>query len=517
MDKHIKMGPQSPDIALPEPVSWKDDQRSPPPDDNSSYHSSLSSSSFSATSMSLTHAEPTVAPADDDKSVVMMQTMHQEDTAQRCNCVEEMQRILAQVMKQSKKDDETVCSAQSDLDSNAFYWEPSPHMMKHDYSSILDKAVQRRSTRLYEQLQTLHVEDASVVIAVKELMTSDEKVSQILKRMHEGLRRHPPTANVTLPPNASLTFETLVKPTFHSPEIADLLKLGPSQGYLWKKDGLHVYDICPAFEHLRADMEHAKLSALKQLLRESVLKYDQGYTALREAFRAVVNSGKYRVPMEDGAAPQLPAQWLSQHLGDSPERFNVNAFVKDGKIGLLEKEPQYFALDDQGRAFVALLKNFVGPKESAIHELGRHATFDLKRTDDVLHRFLKHTQDVTLVLSTLSVFLSHHCVLLRVYINHAYPNLAIWLHLIEYYEVEEQRRVVSPFFPPSSRRVVDKQLTDLGFMDDALQTFTTAFATVSAPGPLPSAHVVIPEKKTHEEEQDLRFSTIFLNLFSRKS
>jgi len=34
---------------------------------------------------------------------------------------------------------------------------------------------------------------------------------------------------------------------------------------------------------------------------------------------------------------------------------------------------------------------------------------------------------------------------------------------------------------------------------------------------LPSAHVVIPEKKTHEEEQDLRFSTIFLNLFSRKN
>ena len=515
MDKYIKMGPQSPDIALPEPVSWKDDDKSPLPDDNSSYHSSLSSSSFSATSMSLTHAEPTVAPADDDKSVVVMM---KEDTAQRCNCVEEMQRILAQVMKQSKKDDETVCSAQSDLDSNAFYWEPSPHMMKHDYSSILDKAVQRRSVRLYEQLQTLHVEDPAVVIAVKELMTSDEKVSQILKRMHEGLRRHSPTANATPPSNTSLltSFETLVKPTFHSTEIADLLHLGPSQGYLWKKDGLHAYDISPAFEHLRADMEHAKLSALKQLLRDSVLKYDQDYTALREAFRAVVNSGKYRVPMEDGATPQLPAQWLSQHLGDSPERFNVNAFVKESKIGLLEKEPQYFALDDQGRAFVVLLKAFVGPKESAIHELGRHATFDLKRTDDVRHRFLKHTQDVTLVLSTLSVFLSHHCVLLRVYINHAYPNLAIWLHLIEYFEAEEQRRVLSPFFPPSSRKVVDKQLTDLGFMDDAFQTFTTVFAPAPLPSSAPPA-VVIPEQETEVEEQDLRFSTIFLNLFARKS
>ena len=589
--KHIKMGPHSPNLGLPEPVQWDEHRQQrghrhhhdDDDDDDSTFRSSLTNHSPLSLSDDdedggtsvvaqtvLDHEEEK-----EDRSVVVMMPIKQEqkETAQqRCNCVEEIKRILGQQIAKDakKKDDETVCSTQSDLDSNAFYWACSPDLMKHDYSLLLDKSVERRSPRLYEHLQHLRVDDEAVLIAVKELVTSDERVSQILKRMHERLRckrrLSTPSASASTSASASASasasttpimttkpscaLDILVKAKFHSANVADVKDVASQgKGYLWKNGELLAYEPTPDVEYLRADMEYAKFGVLQGLLEPHVLRQDQEYKALRQAFREVVANPEISEISEGDAVPVLPVQWLTKHLGLDPvpaaARFNVSSFVKESKLGQLEKIPQVFRASKKNNvAFLSMLDQFVKPREIAFRQISRQSTFDLKRTDDVLRRFLKHTDKVSFILPCLSVFLAKPCALLRIYINYAYPSLAMWLHLIEHFEHHDDRRVLSPFFPPASQDALETQLTDLGFMDDVIYKYVHVYDPVpervvvpvslpspssSPPRPLPSPSRPLPAPSIHmyslasprvtndADDDELRFSTIFLNLFSRKS
>ena len=69
-------------------------------------------------------------------------------------------------------------------------------------------------------------------------------------------------------------------------------------------------------------------------------------------------------------------------------------------------------------------------------------------------------------------------------INHAYPNLAIFLRMMESMEHDHLYRVLSPFFPPRSRNVVEKQLTDLGSLDDCVQKLTYVYTLPKPPEPV---------------------------------
>ena len=75
----------------------------------------------------------------------------------------------------------TICSTQSDLNSNAFYWETSPLPLATDYSTGLEKTLSKKAPRLLEHIHALNVDDPSVILAVKELVCTNEKVSTILK------------------------------------------------------------------------------------------------------------------------------------------------------------------------------------------------------------------------------------------------------------------------------------------------------------------------------------------------
>ena len=291
-------------------------------------------------------------------------------------------------------------------------------------------------------------------------------------------------------------------------DLREVSRLG--LGFFWENGQLMVYDPPPSsLEYLRVDMECAKLEVLKQLLEQGVDRYDVEYKALREAFRDLVTSRAFEEPIGQ-MDRRSPAEWLALQLPPSAkERFNVLAFVRESKLGpSLEHGKQYFTAQSvEGRAFVDAFLSFVGPKDASIRAIGRHALFDLKRTDDVFYRMTKHNPpDLTAILHTLSVFLAKPCVLLRLHINYAYPNLAMWLHLLEDLE-EEQRRILSPFFPPPSKDAVHAQLMALGFMDDLSQYCTAVYDDTHMPPP--------QDKVVPPDEEELRLSRIFFSLFRK--
>lgn len=114
--KYISLGPPSPQIPLPEPVKWTDHH------DDISWHSFTSRQHFSTKDGT---------DGEGDKSVVV--EMRGEEQS-RCRYSDENQHFSRKVMKQHRNsnDDATVWSNQSDLNSNAFYWESSPRIVTHD-------------------------------------------------------------------------------------------------------------------------------------------------------------------------------------------------------------------------------------------------------------------------------------------------------------------------------------------------------------------------------------------------
>jgi len=562
--KIINMGQESPKISLPEPVTMQEDAAAAKDEggghghghdrhDRHDRHDSDRRTIADDVSVLTTYTRASAAAIEDqygDRIVPVRRELQRRERGF------------------SRNDDAaTICSTQSDLNSNAFYWETSPLLVATDYSANLDKTLLKKAPRLLEHIHALHVEDASVILAVKELVCSNEKVSTILKRMHEGVRQklaaNMKASSASSTVNVNVGLEACVDIKFHSNDIEDIKNLSNKQGYLWKKDELYAYDIPPSLEHMRVDFEQAKLGAIHLLCETSVKRADHEYTLLREAFRSLVTSDQYKDPPlleknddddndDDNhtitVQPRLPAQYITDNASEY-SRFNVNAFIKDSKIGQFEKQLRYFDLDAPGKAFVTSLHNMVRPKEIAIRDVSRYAIFDLRRTDDVLLRFLKYTSDYSLILNILSVFMSHHCILVRFYINHAFPNLAIFLRMIESMEHDHLYRVLSPFFPPRSRNVVEKQITDLGFLEDSVQKLTHVYTIpkphetvirqrfwrsskpeTPPPSPPPSPPPLSPPSAPRPppppppspltqhsvfDEDQLKFSSMFTNMFRR--
>jgi len=519
--KIINMGDDSPKISLPEPIQWNENAPSDP--------------------------EFPSGPSDDVSVLTTFtkQPASEEQFGDRIVPVQQDRYALG--VRRGEGDDGTVYSAQSDLNSNAFYWESSPLLVTSDYSASLEKNLCKKAPRLVEHIHALHVEDPSIVLAVKELVCSNEKVSTILKRMHEGVRKRMTHVPEPTSANVHTGLESFVDIKFHSNDIQDIATLSTKQGYLWRKDELYTYDIPPHLEYMRVDFEHAKIGAIHQLLQDRIRENSDKYTILREAFRALVTSDRYQEsPGEDDdgtlhVEPRLPAQWLADNVrSDGHSRFNVQAFIKDSKIGQFEKQVRFFILDAPAKAFMQSLDEMVTSKERAIRDLSRLAVFDIKRTDDLIRRFHKYTTDYTFIFNVLSVLMSHHCVLVRYYINHAYPNLAVFLHVMEHLEHDHLYRVISPFFPPRSRNVVEKQLTDLGFVEDSVLRLTQVYvvpkpvprffsrtpATPPSPSPplpppSPPARSLSPPvapsspEASMVDESELTFSTMFKNMFKR--
>lgn len=292
----INMGSSSPDIALPPPVLSEDQ------DDDlsmSSYQSSLhdgdssvSSGPLSISIASLPSGHYHQAPA----PPAYKDPEHAQEAETRCKCVHEMQEAI---LRPSPKDPDDA-TVDSDLDSNAFYWQPSPPVMRKEYSIVLDKAIEKKSTRLSQLLAELNVQDESVKIAVKELVTSNDKVSHILKRMHEGMTSKNDSAAATSKSKVVAdkeqdhvsnpsSFLDSVDASVKGADLKIIPKLAGKCGYFFKDGsvwafedkGLHV-----------ADVEQAKMGVLRQLLEPSAQKYDEAYTALRKALREVVTSGQ---------------------------------------------------------------------------------------------------------------------------------------------------------------------------------------------------------------------------------
>ena len=310
------MGHESPKISLPEPVTMQDETAAQDDGDR--------------------------PPASDEVSVL---TTHTNAQASEDMFGDRIVPVLGHRDRDFPRNDDaaTICSAQSDLNSNAFYWETSPPLIATDYSASLEKTLLRKAPRLLEHINALNVDDPSVILAVKELVCTNEKVSTILKRMHEGVCKKM-AANQPTPVSVNVGIEACVDIKFHSNDIQEIARLANKQGYLWKKDELYTYEIPASLEHMRVDFEHAKLSAIHHFFAESVQKADHKYTLLREAFRALVTSSRYKNPplleknddddddMTLSVQPRLPAQWVADHAHEF-SLFNVQAFIKDSKIG----------------------------------------------------------------------------------------------------------------------------------------------------------------------------------------
>jgi hypothetical protein len=549
--KKIKMGPASPQIGLPSPVlpPSVDDQSDNDDIDNVSVASFSSTSTASSMPLSLSVAS--VAQQRALPTVPSHSHSHSHShTQKRCHCVHAMAEAI--VRNTHHDDDATAATRDSDLDSQAFYWNTSPPVMQHEYSVALDKALEKKSPKLFQLLSDMHIEDESVKIAIKELVTTPEKVSNILKRMHEGrARKHAPVAKPSPSgpgsqknpkgPSASFLGEQ-INATSVGRDIQLLKKVAGTAGYFWKDGQLWSYPTADMHDRdCMADVELAKMRALETLMAPSVAHYHTSYTALRKLLRDVVTSGDYQFPpravvkSEHGETPlqpifeaRTPAQWLHAHLEMTSPQFNVQAFVKDSKLGPLDNEPQYFVDVGKAASFLTSFRTFVEPHERDLALVGRNLLFDLQKHDDLLARFWELTQsdDMMLLVHKLSVLLSKEAVLLRLWIHYNLPNLAMWLGLIETMERNGERCLVSPFFPSTSKKALFHRLTSLGVLDQETMPLVQALAQSKGD----DASSEEEEEDEDEDEdgenlyvraptesfEDLRFSRMFARLFSRK-
>ncbi len=564
--KKINMGPASPQIGLPEPVlaprvdaaavdaNDDGDDDDDDDDDDDGRMTSLGSSSASTLSsvpLSLSVASSVVPPA---TTVASVQQKPVSET--RCQCVQAMAEAIVQGTATRDDDASSAMTRDSDLESNAFYWSASPPVVQQEYSLALDKALEKKSPKLFQLLtEMIHIDDESVKIAIKELVTTPDKVSNILKRMHEGRARKPlippaPSAAAT----ATATGAKDPSPSFLAQQIHAtpvgrdiqlVKKVAGKTGYFWRDGQLWTYPLATADMHhphrdRMADVEFAKMQALLTLLAPYALEYHTSYTTLRKHLRDVVTSGDYQFPpptlvkseaTESPRQPvfqaQTPAQWLRSHLTTGSPHFNVQAFLKDSKLGPLEHEPQYFVDMGKATAFLEALHEFVAPRDQAIARVGRNLLFDLQKTDDLLARFLEHHQsDMMLLVHKLSVLLAKESVLLRMWINYHLPNLAMWLSLIETLEQDGERCLVSPFFPSTSRKALFHRLTSLGVLDQDTTPLVQAYPhrddDVSSSSSSEDAlddgdedEHLYAHASSQERGEDLRFSKMFARLFAR--
>lgn len=531
--KKIKIGPSSPQLGLPSPILPDDDDMSM--ESYESQDSATGGTTVSSVPLSISVASVRKSPPES------IPVKMPEESHTRHECVREMKEIIAKKNMEEEDDDGTNAS---DLDSNAFYWNASPPIIQREYSLALDKALEKKSPKLFQLMQEMHIDDEAVKIAMKELVTTNEKVSKILKRMHEGVARKQPAPSKSLEvapsgkKEASSTvsfFVDRVNAIVHGGDVQMVKKVAGKSGYFWKDEKLWTYPLAE-FSTYIADVEFLKMQALQTLMEPYAAKYHAEYTSLRKKLRDVVTSGDYQLPpptvvkrdlghKDEESLPEqpifqarTPLQWLSAHLENGTSRFNVSSFLKDCKLGPMEKEPQYFVHLGKAAIFVESFQKFVVPRERNIALVGRNFLFDLKKTDDILARFLEHDQtDMMLVVHKLSVLLAKESVLLRLWINYNLPNIAMWLCTMERMENGGERRLVSPFFPPTSRRALFQQLTALGVFDQETMGLAHVYQDSSASSSEDEDSEQEEEQQLYYEEQegnDLRFSKMFARLFS---
>lgn len=563
--KKINIGPNSPEIGLPAPVLAKYQENDEDISFRSDDESHASRSTLSSVPLSISVAsyqrERVHAPPPPSPPPSLPRSTATDESLARCQCVRQIQQAIA--TRGREMDDDTATLA-SDLDSNAFYWKPSPPIMRKEYSLALDRAMEKQCPRLLQLLQDMHIEDDAVHVAVKELVTSNDKVSAILKRMHESMTpkeatKVKPHATADTHPSSSTSTSTsvptpfldLIQPAIQGADIKNLKKLSANatEGYLWRDNALWTYPLA-GMEDLVADVQQAKTSALQRLLEPFATKYDDAYTSLRKILRDVVTSGDYQLPprtnvkSEDGepvAQPmfiaQTPAQWIGTHLPPTT-RFNVQSFLRDARLGFWHHEPQYFLDIGKARPLLESLEQFITAYEQDMDAV-KHFTFNLKKNDDLLHRFHQTNEnyDLMVVVHKLGVLFSKQCILLRLWVNAHLPNLAMWLSVIEKIEVLNEKRIVSPFFPPTSKRKLFYQLTDLGIFDSDVMDLVESIhylhsaddASISASAAASDDDCATddddddrtppPRSTTHRTHPNadhvLRFSSIFSDMFKK--
>lgn len=546
--KKIKIGPESPQLGLPSPIlpSLSDggvssdageDDSITMEDLDSVAGTSVSSMPLSISVASVPRPPPPQTP-----------------------CVGAVPEAVSRPPVPDGSDDDATNA--SDLDSNAFYWHASPPVIQREYSVALDRALEKKSAKLSHLLNELHIADEAVRVAIKELVTTDEKASRILKRMHEGMARasrptttttnttttttKPAPGGTTAAEIALAKFVDSVQATVVSGNIHQLATAAGrvGYGYFWRDEKLWTYPVAASSGCL-VDVEICKMQALQGFLEPQAGSYHAAYTALRKQLRDVVTSGDYQLPppavvkQEHRGEPspppvfeaQTPTQWLraqlQMDLGAGSPRFNVRAFLKDSKLGPMEHEPQYFV--DLGRAtsFLAAFRKFVVPRERDMAQVGRNFLFDLKKSDDILARFLESdASDRMLLMHKLSVLLAKEAVLLRVWVNHHLPNIAMWLCVVETMQFGGERKLVSPFFPPTGRKALMHQLTALGVFDQETMGLVRVFdpeggsdddeGDDEGDASLGEEAQEFDADHHHAADDDLRFSKMFARLFSSR-
>lgn len=420
--------------------------------------------------------------------------------------------------------------------SQAFYWEQPSFILPQEYDDLLDKRL--GCPTLLRFLRDLSVDDG-IKRTVKELVSADEDVDvdRALECMYRRRRAGTsscPVSEVSLPKMEPVEVR----------DISGLRSLvSPSSGYMWKGGRLWRFALADmdADASSRVDVQLYKLDALRHLLEPWFIQYDTKYRKLRELFRSIVCKDSDSDKDVAAAASMTPVAWVRGMVQDDP-RFNAETFVKDSRIGSLAQVARPFESADFSRA----LRAFVVEHS----KLNTDFLFELRPSDDVLRLFLEANpvSDVVRLVHALSVLLSKACVLLRLRINAVYPNLAVWLHLMETLETEANVHVLSPFFPLSS---VEDGLRDLGLLDEqalrlvevldkdkstttmrtrVLSTATTPLKLAPPPTPpSPSLLSLPPKPKPGTEPEpkrpakegvdvdvdDLTFSSIFQQLWSR--
>ena len=361
----------------------------------------------------------------------------------------------------------------------------------NEFEAILNK----KSELFLSLLNSIDANERSVKLA-KQLVEADERITRLLSNMRQ--ERESALSADANNETAAADDAIFEDAAFFSEDPRDLcgLMLTSNENY-FEKDG-RIYKHDPR-AYVVVDSEFHKFNVLQALMNDAVMKYDVQYKQLRERFRDIFLTNSKTGSKSEA---MLPCEWI-QKLSSScgATHFNARAFIKDCKIGKLEK--QKIGLDNENADVQALansLHEFVKSRQQRIETIGRHCLFDFTKTDDVVRRFVRESGDtnvdMTLVFHKLAVLLAKDCVLLRLIINYAYPNLAMLLSLIETYEMVDQRRLLSPFFPPVNLDHLQRQVIDMGIVDDECLQLTGIY--------LPRA----TQRPTTTDVKPLRFSTL---------
>lgn len=487
----IKMGPASPELNLPPASIPYSDDMSDEDIRSVSHHGHKPDNDDNGTLED-------VETLSDDFSVdttafqktAYLQRDHRDrgsasEPRQMQDCISELRHLLHSHEKKLSEEHSSSSDSdeEEDLDSNAFMWDASS--MPMDYLDVLDKAIEKQSPTLFELMARLEMDDMNVEIALKEMIATEEETPSILKRMR-GRKPQPCTAKNVKRLTAACSqhvlkdsFRNVVRPLMEKWSVKALMQ-NPNYAYTLDREGVHLYDTSSLPEFLGVDIEDEKVAVLKNLLGPVVKKYHTRYQKLLEIFREAVTSGDYSTPKE-GVEAETPYEWVTRMVSKA-ERFNVQSFIHDSRIGELENKRQCFG----STTVVASHLSYFLTRDRRIVKEARNFTFDLGKTDDLLQRFAKHSGeatelDLTLILAKLGVYLSKPCVLLRFFINYHYPNVAIWLRLIEYYEHDLRQRILSPFFPPMTTELLQFQLTETGILDNTDKFISLAPLTPYVP------------------------------------